>query len=222
MNQTRGGKWLFFLPADDMDRVWPVLGMELQKGELGQAHFMKVGPDSSTDTKFVCCVYMEDCFDPEQVERVRSSLQTVLSSLVNGLELRLKPDSYTCCGVYRHNPWNLPVTLALSKVQGSAGPRQLQQHDQYQLKALVEAAELDSWEAVQSMFEDPGAREAMMDSLHAIALQPNTSDFPVLKVQWLMSFTWKTCMDGDTKPLPTRLYNHASVNPKPQTLSPKP
>ena len=111
------GKWLFFLKPAIMDRVWPALVWALSKAALGKCDFMKVGGG----VEYVCCVWVRNCFDPEEVESLRSSLHDLLVGLVARVELFLKPDAYTYCGVYRANPWKLSTSLASCKVQATRG-----------------------------------------------------------------------------------------------------
>ncbi|CAE7884876.1 unnamed protein product [Symbiodinium necroappetens] len=179
------GKWLFFLPPPDMDRVWPELVWALNSGALGDARAMTVGPGDEGD--YLCCVYMGNCFDPTEAESVRSGLQAVLSGLVTKVVLHLKPDLYACCQIYRGNPWNLSPTLATCKIQCSQD-RTLQvpqplvhpyRHDREQLARLLQAVE-ETMEIPPLLLEKADSR-AMLESLHAVALHPN-GDFPIIKM----------------------------------------
>ncbi|CAE7574477.1 unnamed protein product [Symbiodinium necroappetens] len=102
------GKWLFFLKPADMDRVWPALVWALSNAALGEGDCMKVGGGK----EYVCCVYVRNCFDAEQAESLRRSLQDLLGGLVARVELVLKPDAYSYCGIYRGNPWKLSTSVA--------------------------------------------------------------------------------------------------------------
>eukprot|EP00439_Symbiodinium_sp_Y106_P035914 s3200_g4.t1 len=186
-HRMRKGKWLFYLPPPDTDRVWPELVWALSSGALGEAHAVTVGP-TGDQGDYLCCVYMDNCFDPSEAESVRNSLQALLSGLVTNDVLHLKPDIYAHCQIHRGNPWNLPPTLATCKMQGfkdktlqvSQAPPHPCRHDREQLTPLLQAVE-GTMETAPLLLEKAQAR-AMLESLHAVALHPSAGDFPIIKM----------------------------------------
>jgi len=184
------GKWLFFLKPAKMDRVWPALVWALSKAALGKCDFMKVGGG----VEYVCCVWVRNCFDPEEVESLRSSLHDLLVGLVARVELFLKPDAYTYCGVYRANPWKLSTSLASCKVQATRGEsvqatpvlQDASHHDRCQLAPLLQAVEEESVEELLPILEVADSRVALLDSLHAMALHPSAADLPLVNMSAML------------------------------------
>ena len=184
------GKWLFFLPREDMDRVWPELVWALSMEALGEAFAMKVGCTDTgcedTQDTHLCCVYMENCFDPGEQESVRSSLQALLSGLVTKVvDLYLKPDSYSYCQIYRGNRWKLSPTLATCKVHRFKGTTlqalTLQDPFQHDLRRLAPLLE-QNVEAALLILDNADSQGAMLESLHAVALHPHASELPIIKM----------------------------------------
>ena len=182
------GKWLFFLKPADMDRVWPALVWALSNAALGEGDCMKVRPGGGKE--YVCCVYVRNCFDAEQAESLRRSLQDLLGGLVARVELLLKPDAYTYCGIYRGNPWKLSTSVDSCMVQATtaesvqAAPvrRDASHHDRCQLAPLQQAVEEECVEVLLPILQAADSREALLDSLHAIALHPSAGDLPLVRM----------------------------------------
>ncbi|CAE7542451.1 C11orf68 [Symbiodinium sp. CCMP2592] len=183
-HRLRKGKWLFYLPPPDTDRVWPELVWALSSGGLGEAQAVTVEP-TGDEGEHLCCVCMDNCFDPSEAESVRSSLQALLGGLLTNVVLHLKPDIYAHCQIHRGNPWNLPPTLATCKMQGfkdktcQALPHPCR-HDREQLTPLLQAVE-ETMETAPLLLEKAQARD-MLESLYAVALHPSAGDFPIVKM----------------------------------------
>ena len=175
------GKWLFFLSVAKMEQVWPEIAEWIFRGDL-PCDLAKVGFLDSKG-KYLCCVYMENCFDEEQVEQLRRGLESLLSNFVS-VQIRLKPDSFTHCRIYAGNPWNVPVSLACYnvKVQRAASCARSFRTDLERLEELADAVDSDSWDGFVDTFEHAKSSVALIRSLHAAVLQAPGARSKALKV----------------------------------------
>lgn len=105
-------KWFFAMNQDWFDALWPLIANAVALGRLG--HYAKHGPAYYSPGLFLCCVYVDDFRDAVAVRRVRDELASIIASCdsVRGpVELSLKPDIFTDCGVYANNKWKVPPIL---------------------------------------------------------------------------------------------------------------
>jgi hypothetical protein len=98
---TRLGKWMFFIPSNDVDATWERVARATARGELGSA--AKIAPARSTissrmnsrtifsDRPILCCVYVKDFTRRAQVKHV---LEMLLKTLGNHIRTSFKPDFY--------------------------------------------------------------------------------------------------------------------------------
>jgi len=73
------GKWLIFLPADEVDAVWRRVRDATAAGDLGisaKVSTAKPNPDARDD-RYVVYVYTADWRDEEEVMRVREALRAL-------------------------------------------------------------------------------------------------------------------------------------------------
>ena len=157
-----------------MDHVWAQIVLKVSSGQLGPS--AKVGREDRAG-KAVCCVYVNNWLDQEEVERVRENLQDLLRSLVAEVTIMLKPDIFTHCNIYANNPWNIPVSIATCEIRGSATTQDVFQQDRDEISRLAEAVMSNSLEAVTPRLEDADAWGALLGSLHWVALRPNSAHF---------------------------------------------
>ena len=74
----RSGKWLIFVPLDELDAAWAKVKRATQEGLLGnssKAATALPNPNAADPTKRVICVYTYDSDDREDVMRVRQALR---------------------------------------------------------------------------------------------------------------------------------------------------
>ncbi|CAE8616245.1 unnamed protein product [Polarella glacialis] len=111
-------KWLFSAHLDVMDVVWPCIASAVASGSLGFS--AKVGGDRDPARRgHICCVYLENFMDTKDVHRVRDKLSSIITSAWGRpIELMLKPDLYTRCGIYSGNRWKVPHVLDRFKTPG--------------------------------------------------------------------------------------------------------
>ena len=75
---VRGGKWLLFIPADQINEVWATVKKAVEDGRLGgraKSSTALSNPNSNDPTKNVICVYTYDGDDKDDVWRVRGVLR---------------------------------------------------------------------------------------------------------------------------------------------------
>ena len=75
---TRSGKWLLFIPSEQIDEVWAVVKKAVEDGRLGgraKSSTALSNPNSNDPTKNVICVYTYDGDDEADVWRVREGLR---------------------------------------------------------------------------------------------------------------------------------------------------
>ncbi len=74
----RSGKWLIFVPLDELDDAWEKVRKATEEGLLGdcsKAATALPNPNAADPTKRVICVYTYDSDDREDVMRVRQALR---------------------------------------------------------------------------------------------------------------------------------------------------
>lgn len=96
----RSGKWLIFVPRNDVDAVWPKIREAVKHGKLGacaKVSTARPNPNSPDPHRHVVCVYTYDSEDVKDVRRIRTSLREL------GFVSRLsyKTDAATEAGRYR-------------------------------------------------------------------------------------------------------------------------
>jgi hypothetical protein len=97
----RGGKWLIFVPEQQIDEVWEKIALATEQGLLGgsaKVATAKPNPNAVDPNKRVICVYTYDWADEEDVRRVRQALREL------GITWRIpyKADEDTYAGRYRN------------------------------------------------------------------------------------------------------------------------
>jgi len=96
----RSGKWLVFVPVEQVDEVWEVVKAATESGKLGDCSkvaTMRANPNARDPRKKVICIYTYDSDDRADVRRVRQALREL------GFTERLayKTDQSTREGRYR-------------------------------------------------------------------------------------------------------------------------
>ena len=96
----RSGKWLIFVPAEDVDEVWAKIRKATEEGRLGDSAKVataKPNPYAIDPGMRVICVYTYDWSDKEDVMRVREELRKL------GItdKIPYKTDEATLSGKYR-------------------------------------------------------------------------------------------------------------------------
>ncbi len=97
----RGGKWLIFVNAYNVDRIWEKIKTATEEGQLGgiaKVATAKVNPDFPNSKIKVICVYTYDWKDERDVRRIRDELRLL------GITRKIsyKADEDTEEGKYRH------------------------------------------------------------------------------------------------------------------------
>lgn len=75
---ARGGKWLVFVPAVDVDAMWMQITATLDAGDLGdqaKVSTARPNPNATDPARNVVCVYTYDGDDETDVWRVRAGLR---------------------------------------------------------------------------------------------------------------------------------------------------
>jgi hypothetical protein len=75
---VRSGKWLIFVPLDELDDAWAKIKKATEEGLLGDSSKSATAlpnPNAVAPTKQVICVYTYDSEDREDVMRVRQALR---------------------------------------------------------------------------------------------------------------------------------------------------
>jgi DNA helicase-2/ATP-dependent DNA helicase PcrA len=96
---NNAGKWLLFVPVDDIDRWWELIRTATEEGRLGPASktsTAKPNPNAADQDTKVICVYTENAEDEADVMRVREELRRL------GIkwDLCYKTDEATRAGKY--------------------------------------------------------------------------------------------------------------------------
>ncbi len=74
----RSGKWLIFVPLDELDDAWAKIKQATQEGLLGNSCKAATGlsnPNAIDPNTKVICIYTYDAADREDVLRVRQALR---------------------------------------------------------------------------------------------------------------------------------------------------
>mmetsp|Transcript_62844 Transcript_62844/g.111034 ORF Transcript_62844/g.111034 Transcript_62844/m.111034 type:complete len:123 (+) Transcript_62844:2-370(+) len=104
------------ITPDMLDAVWPLIVRAVAQGKLGRG--AKAGP---CDPEMLCCVYLQDFTNSADVLRVRDELASIFELALRGdVQLMLKPDAYSVCGIYRNNRWKVPPVLDRYVVRGAS------------------------------------------------------------------------------------------------------
>jgi len=112
-----GGKWLFHVSVDQVDKSWQNLALAMLGGGLGpKVSMIKVSPRGE-ENSHVIIVYNENYQDTTQVMRIENLLR---SSGVTA-DLLYKPDIFSTLGIYRNNVWGFRPTIYSSKLMKSGG-----------------------------------------------------------------------------------------------------
>jgi len=96
---AKGGKWLVFVSAADVDHLWETIKLATEEGKLGSAAKVstaKPNPNAKDPNQRVICVYTYDCTDEEDVMRIRQTLREL--GITN--KIPYKSDSNTLVGKY--------------------------------------------------------------------------------------------------------------------------
>uniref|UniRef100_A0A7S1FSB7 Uncharacterized protein n=2 Tax=Corethron hystrix TaxID=216773 RepID=A0A7S1FSB7_9STRA len=97
---------LFLPPGASTDGAWEKITRATADGRLGCS--AKIAPCEGQVANVVCCVYVQDCTNKSEVQRV---LQTLQNDLGFRIKCGFKPDFYTHLGKYQNNKWRLKPTL---------------------------------------------------------------------------------------------------------------
>ena len=76
----KSGKWLIFVPVENIDLFWAEIKKATEEGKLGQASKVataKSNPNTIDPKKRVICVYTYDWSDESDVLRVREELRNL-------------------------------------------------------------------------------------------------------------------------------------------------
>ena len=96
----RSGKWLLFVPRDQVDEAWEKVRRALERGRLGgsaKVSTARPNPNAADSENHVICVYTYDSDDVDDVMRIRDELRKL--GFVN--KIPYKTDEATVAGRYR-------------------------------------------------------------------------------------------------------------------------
>ncbi len=97
----QSGKWLLFVPVENIDEVWATIKAATEAGKLGDCSkvaTMRRNRNERDPRKKVICVYTYDSHDEADVRRIRQ----VLRELGFAGKLPYKTDQETLDGRYSH------------------------------------------------------------------------------------------------------------------------
>lgn len=97
--RERGGKWLLFIKASEIDRWWSIIKAATESGVLGgsaKVATMKANPNAASPDTRVICVYTYDVADEADCTRVRKALR----DLGVTWKIPYKTDADTYAGKY--------------------------------------------------------------------------------------------------------------------------
>ncbi|MHA1728816.1 MAG: putative phosphothreonine lyase domain-containing protein [Promethearchaeota archaeon] len=97
---AQGGKWLIFVPINDIDHVWEKIKLATEQGLLGESSkvsTMLKSPYTNNLQTMVICVYTYDWTDKKDVMEIREMLR----SLGITQEIPYKSDEDTRKGKYQ-------------------------------------------------------------------------------------------------------------------------
>jgi len=95
----RSGKWLIFVPKNQINQVWRKIKKSVEIGELGRrakVSTSRPSPNAQDPNKHVICVYTYDSEDVEDVMRIRQRLREL--GITN--KIPYKTDRATMNGKY--------------------------------------------------------------------------------------------------------------------------
>ena len=78
ISTPRSGKWLLFIPVEQVDGVWNAIKRAVEEGRLGDSAKVataRPNPNASNPNVKVICVYTYDADDDADVTRVREELR---------------------------------------------------------------------------------------------------------------------------------------------------
>ena len=93
------GKWLIFMPLDQLDELWEKIKRSTEEGQLGSSSKVataKQNPNATDSSTKVICVYTYDWTDRQDVMRIRG----VLRKLGVTSKIPYKADEDTYAGKY--------------------------------------------------------------------------------------------------------------------------
>jgi len=96
----RCGKWLLFIPTEQIDDVWSHIKQATEEGRLGgsaKVATARPNPNAINPNQHVICVYTYDIEDEDDVTRVREELR----QLGFTRKIPYKTDDATYAGKYR-------------------------------------------------------------------------------------------------------------------------
>lgn len=77
-HSERGGKWLIFVPVENLDGTWEKIRIATESGDLGASSKVataKPNQNAVTQSQKVICVYTYDWTDRQDVMRIRDQLR---------------------------------------------------------------------------------------------------------------------------------------------------
>lgn len=158
---------MFFLRPAEFDAVWPAVVRALVRDQLGAA--AKVGGGEPNER--VCCVDVTDFMDSAGVKRVRDVLAGLLCRLVDGtVQLMLKPDVYTHCGIDAVNQWKIPCYVDTLLVHCGQLALSAAEEDVSGVVALASAIEAGTLDSTALLKEVQSQGVGFVDSLHSATL----------------------------------------------------
>ncbi|GAA6015783.1 hypothetical protein JCM10207_008793 [Rhodosporidiobolus poonsookiae] len=106
------GKWVLFVPTDEVDGVWAkavrlFAYSDSPLAATGAVDTIKVSPVAGKDGRHLICIYTKDCYNEVAVEKV---LEVILKQL-RVKPTGYKPDIYTRLGIYWNHPSGLSPVL---------------------------------------------------------------------------------------------------------------
>lgn len=96
----QGGKWLLFIPVNQIDDQWERIKAATALGQLGgsaKVSTARPNPNAASPETHVICVYTYDADDVEDVRRVRDELR----GLGFTQKIAYKSDAATHAGAYQ-------------------------------------------------------------------------------------------------------------------------
>lgn len=95
---AQNGKWLVFIPTEQVDEVWATIKQATEEGKLGSSSKVATAASNHYDSRErVICVYTYDWTDAEDVRRVRAELR----KLGITRKIAYKSDEDTLAGKYQ-------------------------------------------------------------------------------------------------------------------------
>lgn len=99
------GKWILFLPNQDVDKVWSVLSaLVLYSDIITCAKVSCIVEAREYELEHVVCLYTENFAKRDQVDKAGQSIIRALSGILSSAQLHYKPDIFTRLGIYKDDP----------------------------------------------------------------------------------------------------------------------